>query len=122
MDDRTRQLAEALDALGVELLNELVSGPVTENALLSALPGTTQPTVNRRLHRLAEAGLVRQEPGKPQAPRRLWSVKHRAGVEAFLAAVLDLSTAVDADDRQIREEARARLARLRSGRGRLHAV
>lgn len=122
MDDRTRQLAEALDPLAVALLTEMVSHPATENDLLSAVAGATQPTANRRLHRLARAGLVHQEPGKPQTPKRLWHVKHRAELETFLAALLDLSAAVDADDRRVREESRAKLARLRSRRGRLRAI
>lgn len=116
MDDRTARLLGALDSVGVSLLLELLNAPQTEVALLAAADEPGQPTGNRRLHRLREAGMVTQEAGNSRAPGRLWSVAHPAETEALLAALFAVSEAIDASDRARREVAARKLRRARAKR------
>ena len=76
MDARTANLLEALDPIAVELLTTLLAGPATETDLVKSISGATQPTIHRRLTRLAKAGLVAHEPGMAPGPGRLWSLLH----------------------------------------------
>lgn len=116
MDDRTARLLGALDSVGVSLLLELLNGPRTEVHLLAAADEPGQPTGNRRLHRLREAGLVTQEAGNARAPGRLWSLAHPDETEALLTALFAVSEAIDARDRARREAAARKLKRARAKR------
>lgn len=116
MDDRTAHLLDALDPVGASLLLELLAKEATEHGLIGALEAASQPTTNRRLERLRRARLIAQEPGKRRAPGRLWTVVHPEETEALLNALLELSEAIDARDRQRRREARRRLKRIRAER------
>jgi predicted transcriptional regulator len=116
MDDRTVLLLEALDAVGVSLLVELLGEPATEAGLVESLPGLTQSTVNRRLSRLRDARLVAQEPGNLKAPGRSWTVVHPEETEALLRALFALSDTIEAKDRSRREAVKRKLLQARAAR------
>ena len=105
-----------LDSVGVSLLLELLEQPRTEVELLADAEEPAQPTGNRRLHRLKEAGLVSQEPGRARAPGRSWSLTHPAETEALLDALFALSDAIEGEDRARREQARRKVRRARARR------
>ena len=116
MDDRTARLLESLDPVGASLLLELLSGPQREVDLLAVEKALGQPTGNRRLHRLKDAGLIHQEPGKPHAPGRSWSVLHPAETEALVSALVTLAEAIDTRERREREATKRKLKRARAER------
>lgn len=116
MDDRTAKLLDALDSTAVALLVELVAGPATEDELIASLDEASQPTANRKLHRLKQARILAQEAGKPHAPGRLWTVVHPAETEALLSALLALSEAIDVLDKKRRDQARRKLKQARAKR------
>jgi len=80
----------------------------------------SQPTINRRLHRLERAGLLVREAGSPHAPGRLWTLAHPDETAAVLEKLLELSGAIDAVDRARREEAQKALLRARAARLGIH--
>jgi DNA-binding transcriptional ArsR family regulator len=116
MDDRTTRVLEALDAVGVSLLIELIGQPATEGELVESLGDVSQSTVNRRLSRLRDADLITQDPGNLKAPGRAWTILHPTETDALLSALLLLSDAVEAQDRSRREVARRRLLQARATR------
>jgi hypothetical protein len=117
VDDRTALLLEALDAVSVSILVELLDrSAATEASLVEALAGPTQPTVNRRLSRLRDARLISQTPGNLRAPGRRWTVVHPEETQALLHAVFKLSDVVDAHDRERREASKRKLLRARAAR------
>lgn len=120
MDDRTAKLLDALDPVAVDLLVELVAEAATEDELLPSLDQASQPTANRRLHRLRQARLLVQEAGKPHAPGRLWVAVHPAETEALLSALFALSEAIDAQDKKRRDQARRKLKQARAARLGIH--
>lgn len=122
MDDRTARLLDALEAVGVDLLVELLPRPSTEHELLTTAEDADQTTVNRRLHRLRKTGVVAQETGKARAPGRLWTVVHPAETEALLEALFALARAIDERDRERRDEAEHKLKLAKAGRLGIRAV
>jgi DNA-binding HxlR family transcriptional regulator len=116
MDLRTANLLDALDPLSVELLIVMLTGSATETDLVKSVAGATQPTVHRRLTRLAKAGLVEHEQGTPRAPGRPWSLVHVQETEQLVEALLALSDVAEDRDRAERDETRRDLKRARAGR------
>ncbi len=116
MDDRTAQILDALNPLGVQLLVELLARPATEAELRSTLDEPSQSTANRRLERMSRARIVAQEPGKSRAPGRLWTVVHPSETDVLLAALFDLSAAIESRDRRRRDEASRKLKQARAER------
>jgi DNA-binding HxlR family transcriptional regulator len=116
MDARTANLLEALDPIAVELLTTLLASPATETDLVKSISGATQPTIHRRLTRLAKAGLVAHEPGMARAPGRLWSLLHTQETEQLVTTLLALSDAIEDRDRAERDQTRRRLKRARAAR------
>ena len=116
MDGRTAQLLHAVDALGADVLLELLRGPARESELVEALSHADQSTLNRRLHVLGEVGLLRQEAGKHRAPGRAWKLAHALETEHLLDALLALSDAVAARDQEERRAARSQLRQTRRQR------
>ncbi|HWK26177.1 MAG TPA: helix-turn-helix domain-containing protein [Solirubrobacter sp.] len=116
MDDRTTRILEALDAVGVALLVQLIGQPATEAELVDALADASQSTVNRRLSRLRDAGLVSQDPGNLKAPGRAWKIVHPTETDTLISALLLLSDAVEAKDRSRRELAKRSLSKARATR------
>lgn len=109
-------MVAGLDPIGFELLLALLTKASTEAELLERLPNISQATVNRRLDRLRDAGVVSQEPGRRRAPGRPWTVQHPSETEAVLDALLTLAEAIDARERMERTQARRRLKRARAAR------
>jgi DNA-binding HxlR family transcriptional regulator len=116
MDARTANLLEALDPIAVELLTTLLASPATETDLVKSISGATQPTIHRRLTRLAKAGLVAHEPGMARAPGRLWSLLHTQEIERLVTTLLALSDAIEDRDRAERDQTRRHLKRARADR------
>lgn len=116
MDRRTAQIANALDETAALILLELLEGPATEAELISAIGEPSQPTMNRRLERLQEVGLIEHEPGKTKAPGRRWSVAHPDESANLLADLLALSEAVENRDAARRTAAARRLRRSQASR------
>jgi predicted transcriptional regulator len=116
VDDQTARILGALDPVGVELLLMLLAEPMTEASLVEAMVDVKQPTVHRRLARLADAGLIVHEVGPPHTPGLLWSVRHSQEIDAVLQRLLDLSDAVAEAGRAQRTEARRRLRLARADR------
>ena len=106
----------ALDSVGVSLLLELLNGPRTEAELLAAVGEATQPTGNRRLHRLKDVGLVSQQAGTRRGPGRPWSLAQPAETEVWLAALFALSDAIERDDSARRASASREVRRARAKR------
>lgn len=101
--------------MAASLLLRLIETPSTE-AALAANADPDQATANRRLHRMKTVGLLAQEPGRPRAPGRLWSVAHRAETEDFLRALFALADAINAEDRRRRQRARQKVNRAKAKR------
>lgn len=116
MDTRTANLLDALDPVAVEILVELLREPLTEAELMDAVSASSQPTAHRRIQRLRKAGIVANEPGKPHAPNRLWTVLHPAETDALLTALFGLSGAIDATAKTRRKEAERKLKLARAAR------
>jgi hypothetical protein len=116
MDDRTTHVLDSLDPVSVAFLLQLLQSPATEAELVTSSDDTTQPTGNRRLHRLRQAGLVAQEPGRHRAPGRRWTVPHAEETNALLTALFALSDVIEARDRARREVAKRKLRRARAAR------
>lgn len=122
MDDRTARVLNALDPVSVTFLLQLLEQTATEVELVTLYEAASQPTGNRRLHRLKQAGLVAQDPGRHQAPGRSWTVAHPDETNALLMALFGLSDAIDARDRALREAVRQKLKRARAARLGIHRV
>jgi DNA-binding HxlR family transcriptional regulator len=116
VDRRTKEVIEAIDPVAASLLLRLLDGASTEIELLDGIAPHSQPTINRRLHRLEHAGLLVREDGSPHAPGRLWALAHPEETAAVLEKLLELSGAIDAIDRARREEAQKALLRARATR------
>lgn len=114
MDARTARILNALDPVSVTFLLQLLERSATEADLVASCDDATQPTTNRRLHRLRDAGLVAQESGKRRAPRRRWSALHVDETHALLTTLFALSDAVEARERAQREAAKRKLKRARA--------
>lgn len=108
MDVRTSQLLRALDPLAVDVLLCLHRKELSEKALVEGMGGPHQPTVHKKLKRLADAGLVRQ-PGDAAGRGAAWVVAAPDETADLLAALLALANALDDADRRQRERTRARL-------------
>lgn len=118
MDIRTSQVLAALDPLAVDLLLNLLSSPASEMGLIEATPGATQPTVHRKLRRLAEAGIISQAEdasGRGQP----WRISTPTELKVLLQALFDLVDALDDQNRKERAAARQRLGVGRQRRLRL---
>lgn len=122
MDARTAQLLATLDPTGVSFLLALLGEARTEAELLAVAGEPGQPTGNRRLHKLKEAGLVAQEAGSSHAPGRRWSLTQPAETAGLIEALLALSDAIDSNDRRQRETARNKVKRARARHPGLHQV
>ena len=122
MDSQTRRIVEALDSGCVEMLLVLLGGAATEAAIVEEITDAKQPTVHRRLVRLADAGLVVHEAGTPHTPGLLWSVRHQQEVDAVLQRFFDLANAVAEAERAEREDAERRLRQTRAARLGFHDV
>lgn len=109
-------MLDALDPVAVEILVELLGEPLTEAELTKAISAPSQPTAHRRLHRLARAGVIANEPGNPHAPNRLWTVLHPEETDALVTALLGLSAAIDARASMRRREAQRQLKLARATR------
>jgi predicted transcriptional regulator len=116
LDRLTENLLMALDPVAVELLLALLASPLTEAELVETIGSLGQPTCNRRLHRLKDTGLVKQERGRIHAPGRCWTIRHVDEIEALLEALLGLADAVEAENQAARKEARKRLLLSRARR------
>src|ERR1700733_11054288 len=121
MDDRTTRVLEALDPVGIELLLELLADPATEASLADSI-GATQPTVNRRLTRLANAGLISQKAAKPHTPGLQWGINHPEPTDAVLQRMFALSDAIEKAGHRQRESTKRRLAQARAKRLGIHEV
>ena len=102
--------------MAAKLLLELLRGPLVEAEIIANVDGLEQSTCNRRLHRLAEAGLAEQEPGTPQAPHRHWKLLHAPETEAVLTAILALADAIDTRNRRLRDRSKRSLRKARAAR------
>lgn len=122
MDDRTANIAAALDGAGLQLLLALLAGPATEHDVTMSSGGISQSTVNRRLHALRDLGLVTQQRGAQHAPGRQWRVTHPRETDALLNAFLDLSEHIEDAARASREAARRELRRARRNRAGMRAA
>jgi hypothetical protein len=120
VDNRTANLLEALDPVAVEILVELLREPLTEAELMDAVSASSQPTANRRIHRLRRAGVVADEPGKAHAPNRLWTVLHPEETDALVTALFGLSDAIDARAKTRRKQAQRELKLARAARRGIH--
>jgi hypothetical protein len=116
VDNRTANLLDALDPVAVEVLVELLREPLTEAELIDAVSASSQPTAHRRIQRLRKAGVVANEPGKPHAPNRLWTILHPTETDALISALLGLSDAIDARVKTRRKEAQRKLKLARAAR------
>lgn len=116
MDDRTARILNALDPVSLTFLLRLLERPLTEADLVASCDDATQPTTNRRLHRLRDAGLVKQESGKRRAPGRQWTALHVDETHALLTSLFGLSDAVEARGRAQRAAAKRKLKRARAAR------
>ena len=121
MDDRTTRLLEALDPVGVELLLELLAESATEASLADSI-GATQPTVHRRLRRLANAGLISHEVARPHTPGLRWSINHPEQIDAVLQRIFDLADAIEKAEQTQRENAKRRLTQARAERLGIHEI
>lgn len=118
MDIRTSQVIAAIDPLAVDLLLNLLPGPLSEMALIESTSGATQPTGHRKMRRLGEAGIVRQDTegrGKP------WRVSAPQETAVLLQALFDLVDGLEDLDSRERQDSRDRLQKGRRGRLRLAA-
>jgi transcription initiation factor IIE alpha subunit len=122
MDNQTKRIVEALDSGGVEVLLVLLAGAATEATIVGAITGAKQPTVHRRLVRLADAGLVAHEAGTPHTPGLLWRVRHQQELDAVLQRFFDLANAVAEAERAEREVAERQLRQARAARLGIHDV
>lgn len=122
MDTRTGQLLRALDATAAATLLEMLKRPATEAELRLIAEEPSQSTMNRRLTRMREAGLIHREPGKAKAPGRLWTVVHPDETADLLDSLLSLAGAVEARDKKRREQARRELKRARASRAGLRVL
>lgn len=111
MDDRTARLLRALDPEAVSALIELLAREATEGQVVSGLSATPQWTVNRRLSRLKDVGVVAQSDGKRHAPGRPWRISFPDETRTLLQALAELSQAIDDHERKRRE---AMLGKLKS--------
>jgi predicted transcriptional regulator len=122
VDDRTTRILEALDSVGLEVLLALLAAPSTEADLVEAAENATQSTINRRLARLADAGLADHEAGKAHATGLKWSVNHAQEVDAVLQRIFDLADAVEQTATEQRETAKRQLTQARASRLGVRAV
>lgn len=90
-------------------------GAMVEDELLKLVPDASQSTVNRRLQRLHELGLLVRAPGPKQYRDRPWSLTVPDAVDSLLTAATDLARAVDQQDEEQRKLVDAE---LRAGRKR----
>lgn len=109
MDIRTTNLLKALDATAVDLLIVLLEKPLSQKALLEKVGGVTQSNAHKKLERLANAGLIRQQPGV-RSRGRTWEVAAPAPTADLLTALLSLSDALDVVDQRERMALHERLA------------
>jgi DNA-binding HxlR family transcriptional regulator len=98
MDVRTSQLLRALDPLAADVILHLLTNKSSEKELVEAIDGALQPTVHKKLRRLSEIGVVRQNidasgRGSP------WILTAPREVAGLLAALISLAEALDRVDR-----------------------
>jgi DNA-binding transcriptional ArsR family regulator len=113
MDVRTSQLLKVVDAAAAELLLILLERDLSEKELVGVADGLPQPTVHKKLGRLAEAGVIKQgayAPGRGSP----WSVVAPKEVASFLAALFGLADALDQADASERAQARGRIAKAQA--------
>lgn len=115
MSERTFQVLDGLDSVAAAVLLALCRGPACEHEVAQRLAAVSQPTVNRRLHALARAGLVTRDQGTPHAPGRRWRLILPTHTAALLHSAINLGEAVAAHDAQRRADARRTLG-VRAGR------
>jgi DNA-binding HxlR family transcriptional regulator len=112
MDLRTHQLLAALDPPSVEILVVLLSGPMSEKELRKRVPDLKQAQVNKKLSRLAQVGLIHHHASHAGrgAP---WNVSAMEPTRDLLRSLLQLSEALDIDDRSKREAMHAQITQPR---------
>lgn len=121
MDNRTSQLLRALDPLSVDLLLILLEKELSEKALLLEIDGSQQPTVHKKLARLADVGLIR--PADQSRARGFpWTAAAPRETADLLAALLALSDALDEADRRQRARDKGHLNRAVGRNPDLHLV
>lgn len=120
LDQRTRDLFEALASPGASMLYALVvSGAATERQLVEQT-GAAQATANRRLAELERLGVLeRRDAGQRHTPNRRWSLRHREGVRALLLAAVELSQSGADEEATTRGEA---LRSLRQASGEIRRI
>jgi len=121
MDSRTTQLLKALDGDAFDLLVEILARPGTEKELVERAGTLLQPTVHKKLDRLAQAGLIRKDKGAGGRGQP-WEMVAPEATETCVRALLDLADALETADREARGDVRGRLdpreqPRLRSVSG-----
>lgn len=119
MDTRTSLLASSLDPLAFDLLLTLLERERAEKELVASVEGPGQPTVHKKLKKLAEIGLIYQASAGRGA---IWRVAAPTETAKLLAAMIALGDALEGRDRQKRSQAKARLAAVGGGRSRLRLV
>jgi hypothetical protein len=113
MDVRTSQLLKVVDAVAADLLLILLERDLSEKELVRAADGLLQPTVHKKLGRLAEAGVIKQgayAPGRGSP----WRVIAPREVAGFLTALFGLADALDEADASERAQARGRIAKTQA--------
>ena len=90
----------------LRLLAELLHGPRKERELRESMDDIPQPTLNRKLSRLEEAGLIRKQSLERKSP---WQLAAAAETEQLLTSVLSLADKLDERDAQERAQLRTRV-------------
>lgn len=121
MDNRTSQLLRALDPLSVDLLLILLEQELSEKGLLLELDGARQPTVHKKLARLADVGLI-QPADQSHGRGGPWTVTTPREAAGLLTAMLALSDALDEADKRQRARDKGRLNNAAGQNPDLHLV
>lgn len=92
MDSRTTQVLRSLDPVSADILAALCGQSLPEKRLVEQLPDIPQPTLHKKLGRLAEADLIKRPAGSRGQP---WEVRAAGETKALLDALLALSDRLD---------------------------
>jgi DNA-binding HxlR family transcriptional regulator len=116
MDRRTELILDAMSHPGAALVFHLAAkAALVEDELVDLVSDSSQATINRRLQRLQELGVLVRAPGPKQYRDRPWALATGDAVDTFLQAATALSDAIDQEDEKRRRLAEAE---LREGRKR----
>jgi DNA-binding HxlR family transcriptional regulator len=116
MDRRTEQILDAMSHPGAALVFHLAAkGAMVEDELVRLIADSSQATVNRRLQRLQELGVLVRSPGPKQYRDRPWALATPEAIDALLGASTSLARAIDQEDerRRLAVEAELRAGRKR---------